>query len=66
MKFEYWQSEKDGRWYGHLIARNGKIVAVLAGGKSGGYARKRSLLHTWGRIDTYFSFGLVPIRERVK
>lgn len=34
-KYEFWRS--DGRWYWHLVARNGEIVCA-----SEAYTRKRS------------------------
>lgn len=35
MQIEYWQSRKDGKWYFHVKARNGKLLA-----SSQGYKRK--------------------------
>lgn len=26
VRFEYWQSEEDGRWYFHLLAPNGGVM----------------------------------------
>ena len=36
-KFEYWQSEKDEKWYFHFKAPNGEVMA-----QSQGYTREQS------------------------
>lgn len=37
--FEYWKSDKDGKWYFHLKASNGEIVCA-----SQGYSSKQGCL----------------------
>jgi hypothetical protein len=38
-KFQYWQSEKDNKWYFHLKASNGRIILG-----SQGYASKQNCI----------------------
>ena len=38
MKFVYWHAES-GRWYWHLVARNGRVIAA-----SQGYVSKQGAL----------------------
>lgn len=42
MKFEIYQSDKNGRWYWRLKASNGRVIGQSAGGKGGGYAKKET------------------------
>lgn len=35
---EWWQSNRNKRWYFHKKAKNGKIVARSSGGAANGYA----------------------------
>jgi uncharacterized protein YegP (UPF0339 family) len=46
MKFIFWKSDKDGQWYWHLRATNGKIIA-----QGEGYKRRSDLLKTIARIQ---------------
>jgi hypothetical protein len=48
ISFEYWQSLKNGRWYWHLLADNGEVIA---GGQ--GYASKQGCVQGILRVKKY-------------
>jgi len=56
MKFEYWKA-KDGQWYWHLKARNGRIIAYAGEG----YKRKAKCLKSLNEVRTKGS--TAPIKE---
>jgi len=51
MKVEIYKGKND-RWYWRLVAGNGEIVAVCAGGKENGYATEDGATNAWKNVCT--------------
>lgn len=49
MKVEYWQSKKNGKWYFHRKARNGKITDPSQGYATASNAR-RAIRTRWPNL----------------
>jgi len=58
-KFEFWQSEKDGQWYFHLIAPNGEVVA-----QSQGYATKDNCINGIKAVKLYAQNAVIFEEEK--
>lgn len=58
-KFEFWESKKDNRWYFHLIAPNGEIVA-----QSQGYSAKDNCLNGINAVKKYACTAIVFETEK--
>ena len=57
-KFEYWESQKDGQWYFHLKAENGKVIA-----QSQGYTTKKNCING---IDSIKNNALTARTEEIE
>jgi len=57
-KFEYWESKKDGQWYFHLKAENGKVIA-----QSQGYTTKDNCING---IDSIKNNALTARTEEIE
>jgi hypothetical protein len=53
-KFEFWQSKNDGKWYFHLIAPNGEIIA-----HSQGYSSKDNCMNGIKSVKFYAPFAII-------
>ncbi len=51
MRVEIFKGEND-RWYWRLVAGNGEIVAMCAGGKERGYVNADAAKRAWENIET--------------
>ena len=53
-QFEFWKSDKDGRWYFHLKAPNGEVVA-----QSQGYTSKDNCINGIKAVKSYAVTALI-------
>ena len=53
-RFEFWQSDKDGQWYFHLLAPNGEIIA-----QSQGYSSKDNCINGIKSVKLYATTAII-------
>ena len=58
-KFEFWKSDKDGKWYFHLLAPNGEVVA-----QSQGYATKDNCINGINAVKQYAQNAVIYEEEK--
>ena len=58
-KFEFWQSDKDGKWYFHLLAPNSEVIA-----QSQGYATKDNCINGIDSVKRYAPTAILYEEEK--